>query len=515
MNERLVYKSKDIDVLFIAEGTYPFVRGGVSTWIHQIITGMEEINFGVLFLGSRKDDYEGIKYELPKNLLYLETLFLFEDSISYSPSYIEGSTDIEFLTRLLEENCSIPEDIQDVRFFNERVKLEDLLYGKYTWHFMEDLYIKMGADVPFKDFFWTIRNILYPLWTLIKGVDLIQDIGVNVIHSPSTGYAGLLGTLLKKLKETSLVITEHGIYTRERKIDILNSKWIKNALITFSDRHSVDCLKKIWVNFFINIGKICYKSADLVLSLFEGARQCQIDLGCPPSKAEVVPNGVDIEKYKPLRTFPNKEIPKVVALIGRVTPIKDVKTFIKAMKLLANEGADIEGWIIGPEDEDPVYANECKMMVKVLGLESKVKFKGFKKLEDIFPNIGITTLTSISEGMPLVILESFAAGIPCVTTDVGSCKQLIYGGLNEEDINIGKAGFIVPVGSAKELAKAYKTLLNDRKLWYSCGYSAIERVEKFYSYEKFLRSYKNIYRKFMEDGLGRDTFETTKTFEKG
>ncbi|MFZ8860905.1 MAG: DUF3492 domain-containing protein, partial [Thermocrinis sp.] len=76
---KLVDKRTHIDVLFIAEGTYPFIKGGVSTWIHQIITGMKDLNFGVLFLGSRPEDYKGIGYELPDNLVYLEAVYLFSE----------------------------------------------------------------------------------------------------------------------------------------------------------------------------------------------------------------------------------------------------------------------------------------------------------------------------------------------------------------------------------------------------------------------------------------------------
>ncbi len=70
-------KQKDIDILFIAEGTYPFVRGGVSTWIDQIIRGIPEFNFGILFLGSKEDHYEGIQYKVPDNVVYLEDYYIF------------------------------------------------------------------------------------------------------------------------------------------------------------------------------------------------------------------------------------------------------------------------------------------------------------------------------------------------------------------------------------------------------------------------------------------------------
>lgn len=90
-------------------------------------------------------------------------------------------------------------------------------------------------------------------------------------------------------------------------------------------------------------------------------------------KIEVVPNGVEIQRYSHLRDR-KQGIPPVVALIGRVTPIKDIKTFIKAIKLLVEKLPEAEGWIVGPEEEDPDYAKECKLMVEVLGIEKKLNF---------------------------------------------------------------------------------------------------------------------------------------------
>ncbi len=73
----IVNKGKHIDVMLIAEGTYPYIRGGVSSWIHELINGLPEFNFGVVFLGSRPEDYSEIKYQLPDNLVYLSVDYLF------------------------------------------------------------------------------------------------------------------------------------------------------------------------------------------------------------------------------------------------------------------------------------------------------------------------------------------------------------------------------------------------------------------------------------------------------
>lgn len=499
---KVIDTGKPIDVLFIAEGTYPYIRGGVSTWIHQIITGMEDINFGVLFLGSREEDYEGIRYELPQNLVYLESFFMFSELDYPPPRYSQGSYKVEKLKSFFIEGGDIPDEIVDIGYYTEEVPFGELLYGKKTWDMLEELYLETDVDIPFVDFFWTMKNIFSPLWVLVRAADSLRDQRISLVHCPSTGYAGFLGALLRKSMGIPYIVTEHGIYTRERKIDILNSRWIKEVSHMSVDKYDIDSLKKLWINFFVNIGKACYLHADRVYSLFEGARNIQIRLGCPEDKTGVIPNGVEIGRYAPVRKFRSRKPVPRIALIGRVTPIKDVKTFIKAVKLLLNDMPEVEGWVVGPEDEDPVYAQECKMMVKALGIENKVKFLGFMRTEEVFRGVGITTLTSISEGMPMVVLESFAAGVPCVTTDVGSCRQLIYGGLNEEDIKIGSAGEVVPVGDPKALAEAYKRVLRDEDLMNRYSEAAVKRVERFYSYDRFIENYRNVYLSFMEAGVG-------------
>ncbi|NPA32234.1 MAG: DUF3492 domain-containing protein [Aquificae bacterium] len=499
---RVLDKGKPVDVLFIAEGTYPYVRGGVSTWIHQLITGMPDLSFGVLFLGSREEDYSAIRYQLPENLVLLETFFMFSRLEFPRPRPSDGSPEVKKLKAFFREGGEVPEELVDESFYTRKLTFSDVLYGRRTWEMFEELYEERRITVPFVDFFWTLRNILTPLWVLVRALSSVKGRTIRLVHSPSTGYAGFLGSMLRKNLRIPFIITEHGLYTKERKIDILNSQWIKSVSPFSTDKYDIDDLRKLWINFFVNVGRVCYAWAEEVFSLYEGAREAQISLGCPPHKARVIPNGVEIEKFAPLRERRPPRVPKVVALIGRVAPIKDVKTFIKAMKILTTKDPSVEGWVVGPEDEDPNYARECRMLVKTLGLEGKVKFLGFRRVDEVFPRIGLTTLTSISEGMPMVVLESFASGVPCVTTDVGSCRQLIYGGLNEEDKALGKAGEVVPVANPRALAEAYWKLLNDEKLWRECQRVGIERVERFYSFEKFINNYRSVYEKYRRLSVG-------------
>ncbi|RLB11738.1 MAG: glycosyl transferase family 1 [Deltaproteobacteria bacterium] len=493
-------KKSPIDILIISEGTFPYVKGGVSTWIYDLITNLQELSFGVVFIGSKKSDYSSIQYEFPKNITYMSSHYLFDKAYMPKPKRLRGNRKaFDELRRLhtwfKRHKGSFPDDVKSPSFYKTYLKQEDFLYSKRAWEFIEDYYFEYAPELPFLYYFWTVRNIHLPIWRIADIVSRIPE--CKVIHSPSTGYAGLLGSFIRHDRDIPFILTEHGIYTKERKIDIMEAEWIEDARWWFQKEYAeVDHIKNMWINFFIGIGRFCYESADPIISLFEGARQMQISYGAEASKTIVIPNGIKIEKYAPLRKK-RKGIPKVVALIGRVVPIKDIKTFIKAIRIGIRDIPDIQGWIIGPTDEDPAYYEECKRLTKVLDLERHVVFMGFKRLEEILYKVGIITLTSISEGMPLVILEGFAAGVPAVVTDVGSCKQLIYGGLDEDDLSIGKAGEVVPIADPSALAKAYVSLLKDKEGWEKARDAAIKRVERYYNFEKFLNSYLDIYRKAM------------------
>jgi len=489
---------KSPDILMVAEGTYPFVRGGVSSWIHQLITGLNEFTFGVVFLGSRREDYGDIKYELPENLIYLTTEYLFDEEELPKPHPIEKRKklfkQLEKIHFLLKEG-EIPEELLNVKTYLRQITEEEFLYGRTSWEFITDLYLKLARDNPFVSYFWTVRNIHLPVWRVTRLAAKIPKAGL--IHSPSTGYAGFLSSLMGKKWKRPFILTEHGIYTRERKIDILISDLINEERFFFQKEYGeVGHIKELWINFFLLLGKLSYVAADRIISLYEDARQIQIKLGAPPEKTEVIPNGIKVEQYIEARKR-NVKAPPIIALIGRVVPIKDIKTFIKAMRIVAAKLPEVEGWIVGPTDEDPEYYEECKKLVNVLRLEKNVKFLGFRNVKEILASVRLTTLTSISEGMPLVVLESFAAGVPCVATDVGACRQLIYGGVSEEDKKLGKAGEVVSVASPGETAENYIKFLTNREEWERARKAAVERVEKFYSYQQFLESYRKLYRRFL------------------
>ncbi len=499
-------RNQNIDILIIAEGTYPYVRGGVSSWIDQIVNGMPRYRFGILFIGSKKEDYSEKKYKISKNIHFYEEYFLFDEMKVEEPRprkvKKENFEKIKTFHKKIKSKDSFDfKSLLNTQLFEKEVTINDFLYSHQSWEFIKENYSKNCQEISFIDYFWTVRSIHKPIWLL---AEIAQKMSMaKVVHSPSTGYAGFTAALISNFHNIPFILTEHGIYIRERKMDMHTSNGFELYKSSLQKTiKSSNYLKDMWINFFEKIGFLTYKSAKDILSLFNGAKELQINFGADEKLCKVIPNGVDTKRLNKLVAQRAVKNSKVITLLGRVVSIKDIKTFIRSIRIVADKIPDVEGWVAGPLDEDIVYADECKRMIKTLNLEKNIKLLGFQKIDDILPKTDILTLTSISEGMPLVILEGFAAGVPCVATDVGSCSELIYGALNEEDIAIGKAGEVVPVANPSKLAQAYIKLLNDKKLWKQYQQNALKRVNTFYTQEIFFNKYIEVYEKALSKWQG-------------
>ena len=510
-----VRQSEHVDIMLFGEGTYPYIRGGVSSWIHQLITGLSDFTFGIVFLGSIPEDYGDILYELPENLLHLEVHYMFEveqqdhhqkeikipNDANMRKKFWQGCDAFDNVEKLYESfknpSITIPDTMKNINFYLEEVTYEHFLHSKQSWNFITDKYKKNCPDIPFIDYFWTVKNIHKPVWQLAKVASTMPN--CKLLHSPSTGYAGFVATLASYNKNVPFVLTEHGIYTRERKIDMLSADWIDFKKPTLLKQpEEFNYIKKMWVSFFEKIGQFSYTRANPILSLFSGARDIQVRFGAEASKTRIVPNGVDVDGLHKAYLARQQGVPMVITLIGRVVSIKDIKTFIRAIRIVANQIPEIQAWVVGPTDEDKNYASECRNMVDTLGLEKNFIFKGFQNIKDILPLTGLLTLTSISEGMPLTILEGFAAGVPCVATDVGSCRDLIYGSIDDEDTAIGAAGAVTSIANPTALAENYIKFLGDETLWKAAQHSGLTRVNRYYRQELFLETYRDIYNEVID-----------------
>ncbi len=493
-------KARSADIALLLEGTFPYVSGGVSSWVNQIIRGFPQYRFAVVFIGSRPGDYGESKYALADNVVHLETHYLYDSPEIPQLRTIHGDPAIFREIREIHEYfrfpAAHPDGHQAFRKLipelaaNRAAGIDMFLYSRESWELIKERYQQYCTDPSFVDYFWTVRSMHAPVWTLARIAENL--IPVRAYHAVSTGYAGFLGALLKERNARPLILSEHGIYTKERKIDLFQAQWIKdNRNALERDPTEISYFRQLWIRFFQALGKRCYDSADHIVALYEANRLRQIEDGAPAERTRNIPNGVDVPRFALLRSLRPPSPPPILCLIGRVVPIKDIKTYIRAMRTVVNHLPQAQGWIAGPEDEDPEYAAECRELALGLGLGDSVRFCGFQQMTELLPKIGLTVLSSISEGLPLVLLEGFAAGVPAVTTDVGCCRQLVYG-FDEKDQSLGAAGRVVRIADPQALAEAILELMRD-DAWRAASNAAIRRVEAYYTQEKMFARYQSIY----------------------
>jgi glycosyltransferase involved in cell wall biosynthesis len=487
--------TSECDVALLLEGTYPYIKGGVSSWVHQLVSRLPQWRFAAVFLGSRPQDYRGMQYTLPANLAVLQSLYLFDETERppVKPPRLPADT-TERYARLHECLRAGNADVLD---FGAHLEAGDplsedaFLYGEPAWNYITAAYEANATEPSFVDYFWTVRNLHRPIWALARAARTLPR--ARLFLSPSTGFAGLLGVLGAQAQRRPLVLMEHGIYTKERRVDLMNADWINDARSPLQhDPTEVSHLRELWIRFFEVLGGLAYRHADPIISLFETARRQQIRDGADPDRTRIIPNGVDVERLARLRRPAGSAPPPVVCLLGRVVRIKDIKTFIRAAHALRQRLPDAEAWIVGPEDEDPEYSRECRELAQALGLGEALRFLGFRRIEEILPEVGLLVLSSISEGLPLSVLEGFAAGLPCVTTDVGACAELVYG-RGEEDRALGAAGTVVGLADHEALAAACAALLEDPVAYARAAQAAVRRVESSYDQRQMIDTFDRLF----------------------
>lgn len=312
-------------------------------------------------------------------------------------------------------------------------------------------------------------------------------------HAISTGYAGILALRARRETGRRAAITEHGIYTNERRIDLAMAGWLTDRVNRGFDLH--DCRKEVrdlWIEMFEAFSRSSYVGVDRITTLYTANQDFERALGAPEASLRIIPNGIAPERFDAVVPLRDKQRP-VVGLIGRVVPIKDIEAAIRAAALIREAFCNVEVLIIGPTEEDPEYFASCKARVVELGLEQTVTFTGRQNIFDILPRLDVIILTSISEAQPLVLLEAGAARIPCVATDVGSCREILEGPPGENP-PLGPGGLVVPPMDATAIGAAVVQLLSDDARCAAFGDALRQRVETAYSSEASAAAYRDLYR---------------------
>lgn len=502
------------DVCIITEGTYPYVMGGVSTWIAQLLDSMRHLRFCVLHIGASARLPRTAKYAFPPNLTGVHDLFLFDlpvprrgreviDLETLSPAETEALS--EFYLGLTSGRRVDTTAVARLMtgFADDEEFIEVMAHSASAWKVITGLYAAAApAGLSFLDFFWTIRSLFMPVLTVMRA----PIPKARVYHAACTGYAGLLGARATRETGRPFILTEHGIYSRERRIELSRIDWLSGSGASkyIQLERSRNWFREWWVRLFQSLSRTAYGESRRIVSLYQGNKDTQVREGADAERVDIVPNGIVVDRFLdiPRRVRGPGETLRI-GFVGRIASIKDIKTLLRAMAMLKARRVNYRATIVGPMDEEPEYTDECLDLAIKLDLTDSVVFTGPNRdLPKVYSEMDVVLLTSVSEGFPFVVLEANCAGAPVVATDVGACRDIMTG-MDKADSSLGPSGTITPVNSPEETAKALERYANDPELLYRHGMAGRERVRRYYDLRRVMAQYQELYETYMYSCAGR------------
>jgi polysaccharide biosynthesis protein PelF len=489
-----------VDVCLLAEGTYPYVTGGVSAWVHNLVSALPDIRFAVFHIGAIAGETREPVYRPPANVTSVVEIGVHGGDEQNTHGAV-GDEEAWAAARTVHDRgrdggCPVGPLIRAMASApGQGIDPHEMLYGKRAWELVRALYEERAAHVSFLDYFWTWRFTHLPIARLLHA----PIPSARVYHAISTGWAGLAGAIARSRTGRRLLLTEHGLYVRERRLEIDNSDWIYQPREIPNNPGRRFFFKEQWSRLFEGLASIAYGEADLITTIFEGNRVAQVAAGADRAKTMVIPNGIDVERFSGPARVPARPGEFRVGLVGRVVPVKDVRTFLRAVRIVADAVPGVGAVIVGPTDQDPAYVEECRALAGALELSDRVEFTGPRDVDSIYPALDVVVLTSLSEAAPLVVLEAGAAGLPVVATDVGACRELLEGSHGPEDRALGASGLVTRIGDPAATAAALITLARDSDLGKTLGNAGRARVSRYYRDSAVADRYREIYMTLSRD----------------
>jgi len=290
----------------------------------------------------------------------------------------------------------------------------------------------------------------------------------DVTHAVSNGLAALIGLGAKWTHGTPLILAEHGVYLRERYLALRLEPlgWpVKAILAAFTRR----------------LCETGYRAADLITPCADFNQRWERRLGADPAKLRTVYNGVDPARFH--RAGPEPEVP-TLAFVGRIDPLKDLLTLIKAFALVLEQIPEARLRLYGAAPKGgEAYHEECLALVAELGVGASITFEGqTSALSEAYADSHVVVLSSISEGFPFSVIEAMVCARPVVATEVGGVAEAV-----------GKTGLVVPPRRPDKFAEACVELLRDQPRRLALGAAARERALELFSIERAVTAFDRIY----------------------
>jgi len=232
----------------------------------------------------------------------------------------------------------------------------------------------------------------------------------------------------------------------------------------------------------------------IVLNSRAGAEHAR-KVGFHASRLAVVPNGIDCQRFRPDEAGRERWRSRwgarpenlVVGVVGRLDPMKDHATFLRAAGAIAPRHPRVVFACVG--DGPEAYRRELEELGRKLGLGDRIRWEhGTRDVQAVYAALDLLALSSYGESFPNVVAEAMACATPCLVTDVGDAADIV-----------GDTGLVVPPSSTEALAAGLERALSwDDEERRRRGGAARARVEASYSVAALVRSSLDVFERVLE-----------------
>lgn len=536
-------------VLMENEGTYPYVGGGVSTWCHILCENITEVDwylFAVVAEPCVDDRYK--TFEMPHiKERYLIPLWGAEETAEYIDkrhfkdvhvSKLATTAEVidtefipyfvSFLRGLEEPDLDMSEygwAIYQMYHYFQRYDYNITFKSQQVWDAFRDFYLDVFAK---SELFALDPPCLFSVTTALRWLyNMFMPIAAEVpdttiTHATIAASTAIAGVVSKFEYGTPFLLTDHGVYARERYIAC------STAPFDFYGR-------RFLARLGIFYSKICYYYSDIVAPCAHFNARWELPMGCvldrhdpidfegwentgivpnltevpflrptydalvdydlmPPYEEDktfpwirTIYNGVDCDRFKPGEKPEHLRGMKTCVALARVFPLKDVLTMIESCAVAKRSIPDVKYIVYGSLKADPPYVQKCHDLIAELGLEDNFDLAGYhSKPNEAFWEGDISVLSSISEGFPFTVLESMACGVPVVATDVGGCKEAL--GLGAD-----ATGLVVKPRDPEAFGAAVVEMLTNEPMRLEFARKARERIVRLFQTSTSVDAYRETY----------------------
>jgi glycosyltransferase involved in cell wall biosynthesis len=461
-------------VLLTTEGTYPYVLGGVSSWCDLLVNSITEFDWIVLpIIGAHGQPR---RFALPAHAREHGPIEVWSERLARG-----GSADVRAhhaLPALL---------VRDLIGWNGDTQA---LVASLVWCRLHPAGVRRAfrSARAWDGFLRALGEILAervgeagtpPELDQLEAAQLYQTLywvartaaapapEADVLHVTAAGWSAIPALVNKALHGTPMILTEHGVYVRESYLAAIRNGGSAGS------RFAATRLAR-------GLSRCSYAWADVVAPVTDANAYWEMGFGIDPSKILVLYNGLD----RASSPVPPPGAGRVVS-VGRIDPLKDVHTMLRVAAETLRSVPHAQFLHYGPmTDGEEAYARSCVAMHERLGLGDRFRFMG--RTSDptaVMRAADIVLMTSISEGLPMSILEAMSQARPVISTGVGGVPDVVKG-----------CGAVMAPGDDHGLAMAVVTLVRNPALAWQLGRLGHQRLGRIFSGTACIDGYRGLLR---------------------